>query len=176
MDRYIFALYEIVTRGRNTNSYKFALWRALASLASSTDERNSKISKQDLSPLFLGYYWPLEVKYHIRQGIDPDKDPIVMKLIRQLVRAGKISQGETFRDFQRRIPDDHEMLVGRVAREAFDDVIPRFHTVHGAPIAPAIFTFTGKEGRAGDTIELTTGGRQFLIDYRKLVDYVAISG
>jgi hypothetical protein len=22
--------------------------------------------------------WPLEIKYHIRQGIDPDKDPIVM--------------------------------------------------------------------------------------------------
>jgi hypothetical protein len=176
MDRYISALYEIVTRGRNTNSYKFALWRALANLAPSTDERNSKILKQDLSPLFLGYYWPLEVKYHVRQGIDPDKDPIVMKLIRQLVIAGKISQGETLKDFQRRLPDDHETLVGTVAREAFDDVIPRFHNVHGAPIAPAIFTFTGKEGRAGDTIELTNGGRQFLIDYKKLVDYVAISG
>ena len=30
MDRYVSALYEIVTKGRNTNSYKFALWRALA--------------------------------------------------------------------------------------------------------------------------------------------------
>ena len=78
MDRYIAVLYEIVTRGRNTNSYKFALWRALANLAPSTDERSPKISKHDLSPLFLEYYWPLEVKYHIRQGIDPDKDPIVM--------------------------------------------------------------------------------------------------
>ena len=97
MDRYISALYEIVTRGRNTNSYKFALWRALASLAPTTDERSPKISKHDLSPLFLEYYWPLEVKYHIRQGIDPDKDPIVMKLIRQLVKAGTIIQGETLR-------------------------------------------------------------------------------
>ena len=33
MDHYITALHEIVTRGLNTNSYKFALWRALASLA-----------------------------------------------------------------------------------------------------------------------------------------------
>ena len=64
----------------------------------------------------------------------------------------------------------------RVAREAFDDVIPRFHIVHGAPIAPAIFTFTQEKGKAGDTIELTKGGRQFLIDYKKLVDYVAVSG
>src|SRR5512143_1991740 len=29
---------------------------------------------------------------------------------------------------------------------------------------------------AGDTIKLTNGGRQFLIDYKKLVDYVAVSG
>ena len=99
-----------------------------------------------------------------------------MKLIRELVSAGKISQGETLRGFQRRMPGDHGMLVDRVAREGFDDVIPRFHTVHAAPIAPAIFTFAGKEGRAGDTIELTNGGRQFLIDYKKLVDYVAVSG
>jgi hypothetical protein len=31
-------------------------------------------------------------------------------------------------------------------------------------------------GKAGDQIELTHGGRQFLIEYKKLVDYVAVSG
>jgi hypothetical protein len=176
MDPYISALYEIVTRGRNTNSYKFALWRALANLAPTTSEKSPKISKYDLSPLFLGYYWPLEVKYHIRQGIDPDKDPIVMVLIRQMATAGKITQGETFGGFQKRMPAEHKVLVGAAARQAFDDVIPRFHIVHGAPITPAIFTFTGREGNTGDTIELTSGGRQFLIDYAKLIDYVAVSG
>jgi hypothetical protein len=176
MDRYVSALYEIVTRGRNTNSYKFALWRALASLAPTTSERNPKISKRDLSQLFLGYYWPLEVNYHIRQGIDPDKDPIVMVLIRQLASAGTITHGEKLRDFQRRMPGKHKALLDKVARDSFDDVIPRFHTVHSAPIAPAIFTFTGRVGNTGDTIELTSGGRQFLVDYAKLIDYVAVSG
>jgi hypothetical protein len=176
MDSYITALHEIVTRGRNANSYKFALWRALASLAPSTSETSPVISKHDLSPLFLGYYWPLEVKYHVRQGIDPDKDPIVMVLVRKLMSDGKITHGETLKDFQRRMPGEYNTLLGKVAREAFDDVIPRFHTVHGAPIAPAIFTFSGRKGKAGDTIELTNGGRQFLIDYKKLVDYVAVSG
>jgi hypothetical protein len=56
MDRYISALYEIATRGRNTNSYKFALWRALASLAATTSKKSPKVSKHDLSPLFLRYY------------------------------------------------------------------------------------------------------------------------
>ena len=147
MDRYVSVLYEIVTRGLNTNSYKFALWRALARLAPRTDDSSPKIFKRDLSPLFLEYYWHLEVKYHIRQGIDPDKEPIVMKLIRQLVFDGTIVQGETLADFKRKMPAKYKMLLAGIEREAFDDVVPRFHTVHGKPIAPAIFTFTGKTGK-----------------------------
>jgi HNH endonuclease len=176
MDQYVSVLYEIVTRGLTTNSYKFALLRALARLAPATDERSPKIFKRDLSPLFLEYYWPLEVKYHIRQGIDPDKDPIVMKLIRQLVYADMIRQGEPLTGFKSRMPDKHNTLLASIERKAFDDVIPRFHIVHRAPIVPTIFTFTGGIGNAGDPIELTHGGRQFLIDYKKLVDYVAVSG
>ena len=176
MDQYISVLYRIVKEGAKTNSYKFALWRALARLAPRTDEKSPKISKQDLAPLFLEAYWPLEIKYHIRQGTDPDKDPIVMVRIRELLETGKISEGEALKDFQRRAPAEHGILLGKIARQAFDEVIPRFHTVRGVPIDPAIFTFTGSAGKVGDTIELTKGGRQFLVDYGKLVDYVAVSG
>lgn len=176
MDHYITALYEVVTRGRNTNSYKFALWRALASLAPATDEQRPNISKHDLAPLFLKYYWPLEVTYHVRQGVDPEKDPIVMVLIRKLLEEGVINSAETLKEFAKRMPNAHDTLLAMIVRRAFDDVIPRFHIVRGARISPEIFTFTGTPGNAGDTIELTSGGRQFLIDYRRLVDYVAVSG
>jgi hypothetical protein len=60
MDRYINTLYQIVAAGQKTNSYKFALWRALARLAPNTDEGRPEISKHDLAALFLEYYWPLE--------------------------------------------------------------------------------------------------------------------
>jgi hypothetical protein len=176
MDHHVATLYEIITNGLNTNSYKFALWRALASLAPSTDKERPCISKRDLAPLFLRYYWPLEVKYHIRQGIDPDKDPIVMMRIRQLAEAGKINFGETLSEFDKRLPGEYDTLVAAIARSAFDDVIPRFHIVHGAPVDPRIFNFTGRPGKAGDVIELTSGCRQFLIVYKKLIDYVAVSG
>jgi hypothetical protein len=176
MDQYISALYQIVREGNKTNSYKFALWRALARLAPHTVEQRPKISKQDLAAVFLEYYWPLEVKYHIRQQSDPDKDPVVMVRIRDLLKAGKIAEGETLRDFCKRTPSEYERLLGRVAREAFNDVIPRLHIVRGVPIKPAIFTFSGEVGKVGDTIELTGGGRRFLIDYAKVVDYVAVSG
>jgi hypothetical protein len=113
-----------------------------SSPAPNTDEGRPEISKHDLAALFLEYYWPLEVKYHIRQGIDPDKDPVVMKRIRELIKAGNIGHGDASR-FQKVEPDKHKMLVARVAREAFDDVVPRFHQVRGVPIFPKIYSFTG---------------------------------
>ncbi len=176
MDRYIGTLYQIVAAGQKTNSYKFALWRALARLATNTDEARPEISKNDLAPLFLEYYWPLEVKYHLRQGIDPDKDPIVMKRIRELMNAGVIGHGDSLHAFQKNWSEKHKILAARVAKEAFDDVIPRFHKVRGDAIDPNVYTYTGSEGRVGDFIKLTPEGRHFLIEYRKLIDYVAVSG
>src|ERR1017187_10348445 len=104
MDPYISTLHEIVTVGLNTNSYKFALWRALANLAPATNARNPKISKHELSPLFLRYYWPLKVKYHVRQGIDPDKDPVVMGLIRRLEETERSLRDRRSRIFKRKGP------------------------------------------------------------------------
>ena len=52
----------------------------------------------------------------------------------------------------------------------------KMHKVRGEPIAPNIYNYSGSEGRVGELIELTSKGRRFLIEYRKLIDYVAISG
>ena len=108
MDQYVSVLYQIVSKGLNTNSYKFAFWRTLARLAPDADPRSPKISKQDLAALFVEFYWPLEIKYHLRQGIDPDKDPVVMTRIRELLKAGKITEGETLQQFQEGLPTNME--------------------------------------------------------------------
>ena len=176
MDRYLSVFFEIVTRGLNANSYKFALWRALASLAPQTDVASPEISKRDLSLPFLQYYWPLEMKFRLRQSTDPDGDPIVMKLIRRRLHAGTIVEGESLAEFKHRSPQEHQVLLEQIAQRAFDDVIPRFHIVRGVPKTPAIYQFTGHPGHAGDTIKLTPDGRQFLIEHKKLIDYVAVSG
>jgi hypothetical protein len=119
MDQYISVLYQIVTKGLNANSYKFALWRALARLASGTDQRSPKISKQDLAALFVEFYWPLEIKYHLRQGTDPDKDPAVMTRIRALLKAGKIVEGERLRAFKEGLPANMEYsLIGLRAKHS----------------------------------------------------------
>jgi hypothetical protein len=92
------------------------------------------------------------------------------------MEVGAIRHGEVLTDFRRRRPAEYIRLLERVAREAFDDVIPRFHRVRGVAITPKIFTHFGTEGHAGDVIELTEGGRRFLVEYRRLIEYVAISG
>jgi hypothetical protein len=51
---------------------------------------------------------------------------------------------------------------------------PRFHTDQRAPIAPEIFTFTGRIGPAGDAIELITVDI-FLSTIKRLVGYLAAS-
>jgi hypothetical protein len=146
VDQYINVLYQIVSAGQKTNSYKFALWRTLARLAPLTNESSPVISKYDLATLFLEYYWPLEVKYHLRQGIDPDKDPIVMTQIRELMKTGTIKHGETLKEFQKRTSGQYAMLRTKIAKECFDDVIPRFHNVRGASITPEIYRYTGGSG------------------------------
>jgi hypothetical protein len=80
-------------QGRNTNSYKFALWRALANLAANTDERNPKVSKRDLAVLFVSYYWPLEVKYRAEDGLP------LLSIPRELRRMKMVEDAMAFEQF-----------------------------------------------------------------------------
>jgi hypothetical protein len=89
---------------------------------------------------------------------------------------GETSHGDSVNDFKKSHPEKHKMLVAKVAREAFDDVIPRFHKVRGVPVAPKIYNYSGVEGQVGDLIELTPEGRRFLIKYHRLIEYIAVSG
>ena len=100
------AIYQIISAGRNTNSYKFALARALVHRSPKTDAGYPAISKADLAPLFVQYYWPLEVTYYVRQGIDPKKDPVVMRMIRELIQGKCVTQGQKLASFQRQAPEN----------------------------------------------------------------------
>jgi hypothetical protein len=78
-------------------------------------------------------------------------------------------------DFRPKSPVEYQALLAEVERDAFDDVIPRFHNVRGTPITPSLFTFTGREGQAGNAITLTGTGRAVLLEHGTLLDYVAVS-
>lgn len=175
MNPYLRSVYQIFTAGRFTNSYKFALARSLVRLVRDLGKNDLFIGKRDLAPCFLEYYWPLETTYHLRQGVDPDKDPIVMVQIRRLVKQGIVDQGDSLIAFAKHSPDKYERLLHVIENEAFDDVIPRFHNVRGKNVSPMLFHFTGKVGDAGEGITLTSDSKAALIDNGQVIDYMAIA-
>ena len=68
------------------------------------------------------------------------------------MEEGDIGHVEFLHDFQKRKPEKYKMLVARVAKEAFDDVIPRFHKVRGEPIDQ---TYTPIPGLKGELANLS---------------------
>src|SRR5215471_16512598 len=74
-------------------------------------------------------YCRLALLFHVRQATVPDKDSVVMRLIRAEQARLRFSDETTARDYQQRFPADYTRLIASVANEAFDDVVPRFHTV-----------------------------------------------
>jgi hypothetical protein len=59
-----------------------------------------------------------------------------MKRIRELIQAGYVSHGDALQDFRKEETEKYQILIAQVAKEAFDEVIPRFHQVRGDPISP----------------------------------------
>ncbi len=128
---YLSSIARIMDRGRNTNSYKFALLRALVAEVKSPGDEPLTINKSQLAHQFILLFWPLTLRFKIRQATVPGKDPVVMRHIRKAISNARCTEEITVDGFRRRHCDEYATLLGRVARNAFDDVIPRFHTISG---------------------------------------------
>lgn len=167
---------QIVKYGRNTNSYKFALLRALIRQAPHTDPNNPQIATRALAEEFVALYWPIEVTFRLRQGSDPDKDPIVMKEIRKLISSKKIPSGISHSDFKRRHHKAWDHLCSVVEQKAFRDVIPRFHMLRKQAANKALYRYPLNSVKKGGSIELTPEGRYLLINQASTLDLVAVQG
>jgi hypothetical protein len=158
----------IIRTGQNSNSYKFALLRTLAHIASRETSNPKTISRDRLAECFVAFYWDLTLKYRVRQGTNPDKDPRVMRLIRNLLDINLISEKTTLQEFQ--ATDDFKRLVKQVAREAFDDVLPRLHTVRGAEQKPKLYE------QEGEGVRIEDRTFEFLKSHTQVITQMAIGG
>ncbi len=170
MDALLRSTFQVLTRGQKTNSYKFALLRAIADRARSTGTDAQEISRAELADRFVHYYWPLTLKYRVRQGTDPSKDPVVMRYLRKLVAEGVITGSDVPTDLQHRDRACYEDLLDTVAKFAFRDVIPRFHTVRRNRVSPVLF----RESASG--ISLSPEAVAFVAAHRDLLRYLAVAG
>ena len=85
---YMDTVVQIMERGQKNNSYKMALLRSLAALGLQPETKAEIITFEWLAKQFIRFYWPLALRFNIRQATVPDKDPVVMRLIRN--EAAKI--------------------------------------------------------------------------------------
>lgn len=99
----------IILYGLNTATYKIALGQCLASFA---QHNKAYISMSELSEAFLSLYTD-RLKFGKPQISQPGRLTVMERIV-ELYSIGSI---------------DYNQAIYRVQREAFGDVIPRFHTI-----------------------------------------------
>lgn len=100
----------IVLYGRNAATYKIALGRCLAAFA---EQRKSHVSMPELAEAFFDLYLDRLIEGK-PQLLLPGRQTIIEQIV-ALYNIGKLERGSA---------------IERVEREAFGDVVPRFHTVN----------------------------------------------
>jgi hypothetical protein len=160
----------VLDRGLKTNSYKLALLRSLVAIACRSNSVPLRVTRFDLAQQFVERYWPPALLFRVRQATVPDKDPVVMRLIRNDQGRLMFPDAMSLNKYRRSYPDDYQQLIASVARQAFDDVLPRFHTVHNRLVEPYLYRLDGAD------VIIEASGCEFLRQHARCVDLLAIAG
>jgi hypothetical protein len=169
---YFTSIIQIIDHGLKTNSYKFALLRALADYGSG-QPTSDHITFASLGDRFLAYYWPLTVTFRVRQATDPTRDPVIMRFIREEVSTLGLGSSYRFENFRERHADRYRELLEKCCAKGgcFDEVIPRFHNVRrGRLPIEQIYA------QAGDGVVLNDGAGQFLTNHHRVLNLLAVGG
>ena len=124
----------IILFGKNTASYKFSLAKSLLQLA---EKGHSRVTFNDLATVYAPY-----LISHIEEGMSQDTRSTDSKLIK------------TYKQYLDQ-EIDFDQIVDFTSKNAFKDVIPRFHTVGaGLPFQFYEFDMANKEIVLSDKLYL----------------------
>lgn len=124
----------IILFGKNTASYKFSLAKSLLQLA---EKGHSRVTFNDLATVYAPY-----LISHIEEGMSQDTRSTDSKLIK------------TYKQYLDQ-EIDFDQIVDFTSKNAFNDVIPRFHTVGaGLPFQFYEFDMANKEIVLSDKLYL----------------------
>ncbi len=123
-----------------------------------------------LAERFVSYYWPLTVKFRVRQSTDPTKDPVIMKFIRAEVEALKLQSDVTLEQFTKQHGDRYEQLLDRCVHRGgcFDEVVPRFHNLRSQETKDRLYDYDP------ESIHLRDGARSFLKSHQRVLELLAV--
>lgn len=169
---YLNSITQIIDHGLKTNSYKFALLRALADYGSQ-HPTSDRITFAWLAERFLAYYWPLTVTFRVRQATDPTRDPVIMRFIREEVDTLGLAPTCRLQHFRDKHPERYRELLEKCCAKGgcFDEVIPRFHNVRRGRV-PIDRLYEQADGG----VVLNKGARQFLASHHRVLCLLAVGG
>ncbi len=111
----------IIERGRTTSTYKMALASAIAQMV---DSGKKHVNKRQLAELFFEIYMD-RLRVNMPQLSDHDKCTHVEQAIAGF-KAGTLTRGQA---------------VGKIERDAFDDVLERFHNLDSGSTPVQFYTY-----------------------------------
>lgn len=156
----------VLVQGRMVNSYKPALLRALADYGS-LNRKDLTVSCEWLAERFVCYYWPLAIRYRVRQATDPMKEPVVVRLVKELSTGPMVTADQ----FRRRNRAQFDSLVARLAKpgatSCLGEVLPRFHVLPSE--APVVFY-----DQYASSIEIRREALDFLRENHRILRLLAI--
>jgi len=170
--QFLTTVQRILQYGLTTNSYKFALLRALAAFGKKPGIENT-IPFSWLAEQFLAYYWPF-VTLHIRQATDQARDPVIMRFIRDVLPPMASSMHGAREKFRKNNPQEYQEILDRCCRPGgcFDEVVPRLHTIRRRQVDAPLYDFDMQKRE----LHLRPRARQFLQEYREVVELLSIGG
>lgn len=172
ISKYLHSIVQIVDRGLKSNSYKFALLRALSDFGKQKLKTDS-IDFEWLAERFIGYYWPLTVKFRVRQATDASRDPVIMRFIRDELKESGIHSPIDVEGFKKCHASKYMELVRKCCNRGgcFDEVVPRFHNLGPGTVTPVkLYSYTSKQ------LKLEDGVADFLSEYHHVLFLLAVGG
>ena len=109
--RHLQTIVQILDRGLKSNSYKFALLRALADAGQNL--KTNIIGFDWLGERFIEYYWSVSVNSRVRQATDPTRDPVIMRFIRQEVADLKLTSTTHPADYKNKYRSRYENMLSK---------------------------------------------------------------
>lgn len=170
LPQFLTTVHRILQYGLATNSYKYALLRALAAFGKEHGTGN-KIPFAWLGEQFLSYYWPFVI-LHIRQATDQARDPVIMRFIRDVLSQMASSEHRSREKFCKNYPRQHQAIRDRCCRSGgcFDEVVPRLHTIRRRQVGAPLYDFDMQKRE----LRLRPGARQFLREYGEVVELLTV--
>ena len=162
---------DVLALGLNTNSYKFALLRALTHWGKA-GHRDDLVPREWLAERFLEFYWPLANRFRIRQSTDPTKEPVAWKLSRQEAERYGLSPRTSAAEYKGRFGREASALVQRLADRGgcLDEVLPRFHVLPRGRRRPQPLFHLER----GEVPRLVDDVPRFLTTYADVLELLAV--